>query len=156
VSGAPGALDPLDDTALAAIRSLMEEQIPFNRFLGMKLVEARRGFAKLEVPFRDELVGDPVKPALHGGVMSTLADTVGGCAVFTVIDPTARCSTVDLRVDYLRPGKLETLSGEAHVLRVGGRVVVSSIKIYQRDPEAPIAVAMGVYAVRRARGEPPS
>jgi uncharacterized protein (TIGR00369 family) len=141
--------EPLDEPALRIMREFVEEHIPFNRFLGMKLVEASKGVVRIELPFRDELVGDPLRPALHGGVISTLADTVGGCAVFTVIELGARCSTVDLRVDYLRPGKLETLGARAEILRVGGRVAVAKIDVYQADPATPIAVAMGVYSVKR-------
>ena len=141
--------EPLEEPALSIIREFMEKHIPFNAFLGMKLVEARKGFAKIEVPFRDVLVGDPIKPALHGGVISALSDTVGGCAVFTVMEPGARCSTIDLRVDYLRPGRLETLHAQAEVLRLGGRVAVSKIDVHHGDPATPIAVAMAVYAVKR-------
>ena len=141
--------EPLTPEAIEIIRQFMEEHIPFNRFLGMKLLEVRRSFARIELPFKDELVGDPFKPALHGGVMSALADTVGGCAVFTVIEAGARCSTIDLRVDYLRPGRLETIRAQAEILRVGNRVAVAKIEVYHDDPSQPIAFAMGVYAVKR-------
>jgi len=141
--------EPLDPGAVGIIKQFMEEHIPFNRFLGMKLIEVRKGFAHIELPFRDELVGDPFKPALHGGVLSALADTVGGCAVFTVIEAGARCSTIDLRVDYLRPGRLEAIHAQAEILRVGGRVAVSKISVFHGDPALPIAFAMAVYAVKR-------
>jgi uncharacterized protein (TIGR00369 family) len=127
----------------------MEEHIPFNKVLGIKLREAKRGFARVDVPFRDELVGDPLKPALHGGVLSALADTAGGCAVFSMIEPGSTCSTIDLRIDYLRPGRLEDIHAEATILRVGARVAVASITVWQSDREAPVAVAMGVYSVKR-------
>ncbi len=141
--------EPLDAAAVEVMRAFMEEHIPFNRFLGMKLVDARKGFAHISLPFRDELVGDPFKPALHGGVLSALADTVGGCAVFTVIEAGARCSTIDLRIDYLRPGKLEGLQAQAEILRVGNRVAVAKVDVFHTDAATPIAVAMGVYAVKR-------
>ncbi len=141
--------DELEPHARELVRQFMEDHVPFNRFLGMWLGDARRGYGKLLLPFRDELVGDPFKPALHGGVISALADTVGGCAIFTAIEPGMRCSTIDLRVDYLRPGKLEALVAEATVLRFGGRVVVASIQVHHGDASAPIAVAMGVYSVRK-------
>ena len=141
--------EPLETGAVEIVRQFMEEHIPFNRFLGMKLKDVRKGFATIELPFRDELVGDPFKPALHGGGISALAATVGGCAVFTVIEPGARCSTIDLRVDYLRPGRLELLQARAEIIRVGGRVAVSKIDVFHADASTPIAVAMGVYAIKR-------
>lgn len=141
--------EPLPEPAIEIIRQFMEEHIPFNRFLGMKLGAVSKGFASIHLAFRDELVGDPFKPALHGGVISALADTVGGCAVFTVIEAGARCSTIDLRVDYLRPGRLEDIRAQAEILRVGGRVAVAKIDVFHADPATPIAAAMGVYAIKR-------
>ena len=62
-----------------------------------------------------------------------------------------RPSTIDLRVDYLRPGRAETLIAEAEVLRMGNRVGVTSIRAYHPDrPGETIAEGKGVYAVKRA------
>lgn len=139
--------------ALAAvIRKLMEEDIPFNRFLGMRLLELREGFARVEIPFKPELIGDPRRPAIHGGVLSTLVDTCGGAAAFTQITPPETVSTIDLRVDYLRPGEQKALVCEATVSRMGNRVASVDSKIFHPDaPERLIATGKGVYNVKRAR-----
>src|SRR5260221_12499699 len=94
---------------LDLVRRFMAEQIPFNSYLGLQvdLLEASR--AVLSLPFRREFIGDPFRPALHGGVISTLIDTCGGAAVWTTVSPTDRISTIDLPVDYLRPGRPELL-----------------------------------------------
>ncbi|MBX3263676.1 MAG: hotdog fold thioesterase [Labilithrix sp.] len=132
-----------------ALKQVMEEQIPFNRYLGMRLAAAEIGFARLEVPFRDELVGDPLRPALHGGVLSALADAAGGAAVWTGIeDARARVSTIDLRVDYLRPAKLELVVAEARVVRIGNRVGVADVRLFQPSAESDtIATGKGVYNI---------
>jgi uncharacterized protein (TIGR00369 family) len=118
------------------LRQVMEELIPFNRFLGVKLTAMRKGFARLEIPFRDELVGDPMRPALHGGVLSALGDAAGGAAVWAGIeDDNARISTIDLRIDYLRPARLATLVAEATVVRVGNRVGVADVRIFNLDED---------------------
>lgn len=131
------------------LKQVMEELIPFNRFLGVKMKEGRPGFAALEIPFRDELVGDPLRPALHGGVLSTLADAAGGAAVWSGLeDERARVSTIDLRIDYLRPAKLEAVVAEATVVRLGNRVGVVDVRLFQ--PSAPadaIATGKGVYNI---------
>jgi uncharacterized protein (TIGR00369 family) len=127
----------------------MEELIPFNRYLGVKLVDARKGFARLEVPFREELIGDPMRPALHGGVLSALADAAGGAAVWTGLDDDrARVSTIDLRIDYLRPARLVTVAAEATVVRLGNRVGVADVRMFNVDaPEDTIATGKGVYNI---------
>jgi uncharacterized protein (TIGR00369 family) len=144
-----------DDAHLARIVRFMEETIPFNRYLGIKTMEVREGFVSLKLPFRAEFVGDPTRPALHGGTISTLADTAGGAAVFTAAQPGDTCSTIDLRVDYLRRGLPLDLIAEATVVRLGNRVGVARIQVWQ-DPEGEaggsrrlVAEATGVYNLRR-------
>lgn len=131
------------------LRHVMEEMIPFNRHLGVKVTALRKGHARLEIPFRDELVGDPLRPALHGGVLSMLADTAGGAAVWTGIeDERARVATIDLRIDYLRPARLETIVAEAHVVRVGNRVGVADVRLFHPSHESlTVATGKGVYNV---------
>ncbi len=131
------------------LRHVMEEVIPFNRYLGLKVGGLRKGFARLEIPFRDEYVGDPLRPALHGGVLSMLADTAGGAAVWTGLeDERARVSTIDLRLDYLRPARLETIVAEAHVVRVGNRVGVADVRLFHPSHESEtVATGKGVYNV---------
>ncbi|MCC6747692.1 MAG: hotdog fold thioesterase [Deltaproteobacteria bacterium] len=126
--------------------------VPFNRYLGITVKEVRRGFAELLVPYREELVGDPMRPALHGGVLSALIDTAGGAAVWTGIESGDRIATVDLRVDYLRPAPLEDLICQATVVRLGNRVGVADMKIVTvADPVTVLATGKGVYNVRRRR-----
>jgi uncharacterized protein (TIGR00369 family) len=131
------------------LKQVMEELIPFNRYLGVKLATARPGFARLEVPFRDELVGDPMRPALHGGVLSALADAAGGAAVWTGLeDERARISTIDLRIDYLKPARLVTVVAEAAVVRLGNRVGVADVRMFNADAEGDtIATGKGVYNI---------
>ena len=139
------------DVYLEKLREFFEDEIPFNAHLGMRIEELSRDFARLVVPFKPEYVGDSLRPALHGGVISTLLDTAGGIAAFTTVRPGDRLSTVDLRVDYLRPAKLHDVIAEARVIRSGNRVAVSDIVAYQDDPSAYIATGKGVYNIARQR-----
>ncbi len=132
----------------------IERSIPFNRLLGMRVVSLEHGRAVMEVPFRPDLVGDPYRPALHGGVVSSLIDATGGAAAFTRIETVDRISTVDMRVDYLRPGAEERLVAEAEVQRMGNRVAAVQVIVHQGDPAEPIALGRCVYNVRRDVGEP--
>lgn len=142
----------------AILRQVMEEMIPFNRFLGIRAERIERGTARLELPFRDELIGDPLKRAIHGGVISTVADVAGGAAAWSAVeDPMARVSTVDLRVDYLRPGRPHAILAEAVVVRLGGRIAVTDMKMFHPGGEAePIATGKGVYVVKIPKHGSPS
>ena len=125
----------------------MEQHIPFNRWLGMKVLSVEKGTLQLMVPFREELIGDPVRPALHGGVLSTLIDTAGGGAAWTVIEDGQRVSTVDLTVDYLRPGPTSSIVATARVARKGNRVVLVTIEVHPEGRDELLALGRAVYNI---------
>ncbi len=139
----------------SVLKQVVEDMIPFNKFLGIRAIGIERGKTEIEIPWRDELVGDPMKPAVHGGVISALADVAGGFAVWSVLeDPRQRVSTIDLRIDYLRPGKLETLVADATVVRAGRSVGVADVRVYHRSaPSDTIATGKGVYAIKSPKGQ---
>lgn len=130
-----------------ALRQMMEDFIPFNRYLGIKVAALADDHVHLTLPFRPEFVGDPMRPALHGGIISTLADVAGGLAVWTgLADPRGRVATIDLRIDYLLPGRLERLDAKARVVRKGNRVGVVDVVVFHpgREQDA-VATGKGVY-----------
>ena len=132
------------------MRHFFEEEIKFNRHVGMTIDTLGEGWARVKVTYSPALIGDPWRPAIHGGVISTVIDTVGGLAAFTVVNPGDKLSTVDLRVVYLRPGRLADLYGEARVLRIGNRVAVCDMFVWQDEPDKHIATGKGVYNVKRS------
>ncbi len=138
------------------LTQLAEEWIPFNKFVGVRAPVVERGNIVFEVPFREELIGDPVKRAIHGGVISMLADTAGGMAIWSMLEePRSRVSTIDLRIDYLLPGKPEALRAHATVVRVGKTVGVADVRLFHPSNEAAtIATGKGVYAIRTLKESP--
>ncbi|MEM6989795.1 MAG: hotdog fold thioesterase [Myxococcota bacterium] len=154
----------MDDDALPQDRHRLlvhwfENGIPFNVHLGLRVDRITRGGAVLRLPFQEAMIGDTRRPALHGGVTSMLADTAGGAACFSMLDNVDdRVSTVDLRVDYLRPGIAADVVCQATVVRMGNRVGVTSMNLWSgglpddgaTDPK-PFATAHGVYNILRRR-----
>jgi uncharacterized protein (TIGR00369 family) len=123
--------------------------IPFNAYLGIDVTEVGVGLVRMRVPYRPELVGDPLKPALHGGVLAAVIDAAGGAAVWTMGTLQDRISTIDMRVDYLIPARLETFYAEAKVVRRGRHVAVANIRTYHPDrPDETIAEGKAVYSIR--------
>ena len=134
------------------MKEVIEEGIPFDKFLGLKVEHIAHGFAKLRLPYREEFIGDPRRPALHGGVISMLIDTCGGTAVWASGDVDDRIATIDMRVDYLRPAGPEDLIAEARVKLLGHRVGNASIIVYsESDPELIVAEGRAVYNVRKGK-----
>jgi uncharacterized protein (TIGR00369 family) len=136
------------------LAEIFNSSIPFNKLLGMRCLEIRDGLARVELPYRPELLGNPEIPALHGGAISSTLDTTGGLAVWTQAGPHDRVFTIDLRVDFLRPGRAEALIAVARVVRLGHRVGVAELRAFHADEEdRPIAAGMGVYNVKRNNGD---
>jgi len=131
---------------------LMEEHVPFNRLLRIRGESVGRGACVLLLPVREEFVGDPRRPALHGGVVSSLIDTAGGLAAWSALAPGESVSTVDLRVDYLEPAGLgEPLRAEAELVRKGNRVCHVRIAVTQGG--VLVAEGRGVYNIHRRSPE---
>lgn len=158
------ALD--DEQTFAAVRHFFEEGIPFNQVLGLTIRYIRKGDAGLNMPFKPELIGNPMVPALHGGTLSAMADAAGGAAVFSALPLGDSVSTIDLRIDYLRPAAPVDSFAEARIVRIGGRVGVARIQVWQapvaenasreavtgEEPERVlVAEATGVYSIKRQK-----
>lgn len=131
---------------------IMEQHVPFNRYLGLRGESIGEGRAVLVLPVRPEFVGDPRRPALHGGVLSSLIDTAGGLAAWSALGAGEMVSTVDLRVDYLEPAGLgHPLRAEAELVRKGNRVC--HVKVAVTQGGALVAEGRAVFNIHRRRTE---
>ena len=127
---------------------IMEEHVPFNRYLGIVGESAALGRAVLSLPVRHDHLGDARRPALHGGVLSSLIDTAGGVAAWSVLGANETVSTVDLRVDFLEPADLGApLRAEAELVRKGNRVC--HVKVAVTQDGVLVAEGRGVYNIHR-------
>ena len=137
---------------LEIFRDLIENQLPFNKFMGIKLLSLEPGLCRLFIPYKDELVGDARRGALHGGVISTLVDTCGGFAVWSMCGIGDKLSTIDMRVDYLKPALgRDDLVAESRVKLLGNRVGNASTILYARnEPDVILAEGRSVYNIRRS------
>lgn len=137
----------------------MFEKIPFNKILGLKVESINQDNVKTVFDMRDELVGNYKRRMLHGGVISAAIDVTGGlAAVISVhekmsdetleskIEKSFRMSTIDLRVDFLRPGIGRHFVVTAYVLRTGNKIAVTRIELHN-DQNDLIAVGTGSYII---------
>ncbi len=137
---------PFEPEFLEGMRRMFEERIAFNKVLGVKLVEMAADHVLGRIDMRPELIGHFAHNRIHGGVISATLDTMGGMAVMAAIgarhmdEPPARrlerfmkLGTIDLRVDYLRPGIGEHFSARAEVMRLGSRVASTRMEFRGAD-----------------------
>ncbi|PTN36759.1 PaaI family thioesterase [Desulfonatronum sp. SC1] len=135
---------------LQAFRELIENGIPFNAYLGIRLLDLGDRQCRLLLPYRPELLGDARRQALHGGVISALIDTCGGFAVWSTGSIKDRVATIDLRVDYLKPAVACDIIAHSRIRMLGNRVGNVSTVVYATTaPEVIIAEGRSVYNIRR-------
>lgn len=147
-----------DEELLEQVRDLfhqIEEMIPFNRYLGLQTESIDDKGAVVHLDMRDELIGNFQHGVLHGGVISATLDVVGGMAAMATavlregsledsIQRLRPTSTIDLRVDYLRPGAGERFTAHGFTLRAGSRVAVTRME-FHNDKDELLAVGTGTY-----------
>ena len=144
---------------LAIIRESFVERMPFNRILGIDVLSLHHDRPELRFDMRPELVGNYVRNILHGGVISSVLDVTGGLVAFLgvqqklkgkpvaeIVERFSRIGTIDLRVDYLRPGQGEWFIARGFPLRTGNKVAVTRMELLN-DQAALIAVGTAAYTV---------
>lgn len=148
-----------DANVLEIVESVFTDKIPFNRLLGLSVESIDEDQAKFRFDMRQELIGNYIRRTLHGGVISSTLDVTGGMVAFLGIlkrmqdssdeEKMARFSklgTIDLRIDYLRPGLGQFFVSSGFVLRTGSRVAVTRMELHN-DERNLIAVGTGTYIV---------
>ncbi len=145
----------MEDFVKEIFKDVVEQKIPMAKFIGVKLLEIEEGFVKLLFPYREEFIGDPRSKRLHGGYTATAIDLAGGVASMTFMtSPDDDVATIDMRIDYLRPGKAKEIIAEGHVLSKRRRSIVTEMKIYHPDDEEKIiAIGRGVFSIKRKEDE---
>jgi uncharacterized protein (TIGR00369 family) len=123
------------------------EHIPHCRRLGMDVVRTGPCEA-VRLHYREELIGDPVRRVVFGGVITTLLDHAGGLAVFCSLEELKAIATLDLRIDYLRAAEPGIdLLGTATCYKLTTSVAFVRAIAYERDPDEPFACALGTFMV---------
>jgi uncharacterized protein (TIGR00369 family) len=143
----------------AQIQRTFEQGIPFNRVLGLRVDSLDPKAPRLKFDMRPELVGNPDRQILHGGVISAVLDVTGGLAIaMALIGGKAgkggaaaapqfpNIGTIDLRIDYLRPGRGLYFLATGRVVRLGGRVAVVHMELVN-DTDEQIATGSAAYIV---------
>lgn len=131
---------------IAGLKDIFEEKIVFNQVLGLKIVTLNPDRVTARIAMRHELVGHFSYNRLHGGVISAGLDAMGGLAVMAAIgarhmdEPPlqrlyrfGKLGTIDLRIDYLRPGIGEAFELTAEVMRLGSRVATTRMEFLGAD-----------------------
>jgi uncharacterized protein (TIGR00369 family) len=141
------------------LKGIFERRIPFNELLGLEVISLAADGPQLAFAMRRDLVGNFVQGRLHGGMISASLDVAGALAVSVAVAEKHanesveqighrfnRLGTIDLRVDYLRPGLGERFVATGKVIRLGGRIASVQMTL-ENDSGETIATGAAAYVV---------
>ncbi|MGB0496353.1 MAG: thioesterase family protein [Kangiellaceae bacterium] len=150
-------MDSKHQQRVAKLAEVFSHSVPFHKVIGFKFENLSEEGCKISFKSKPELVGNFVQNILHGGVTATALDVVGGAmaavgmmAKYPDADQQelgqklARIGTIDLRVDYVRPGKGESFYAKARLLRSGSKVAVVRMELHN-EKDTLIALGTGTY-----------
>ena len=91
----------MSDEAFKTLEAFLE-RVPYARFLGLRVELAGDEMTAI-LPFSQHLVGNPILPALHGGVIGAFMEMTA-LAQLSLAHPAQRIpKTIDITIEYLRP-----------------------------------------------------
>jgi len=121
-------------------------EIPFNRILGLTLDAVAKDHIVISFTMKEELIGNYMHGILHGGVISSVLDMAGGAAAMAMAiqkhatDDLAKlasvlgkASTINLNVDFLRPGKGEKFMTKAYVIYSGNKITFTRMELHNQE-----------------------
>ena len=120
-------------------------QSPFARCLGIRADEDR----PLVMPFSPKIIGNPLLPAIHGGMTGAFLETAAIVGVVREPGIAALPKPIGLTINYLRTGRVLDTYATASIVKQGRRVVAFEAQAWQDDPAKPIASAFGHFMLRR-------
>jgi uncharacterized protein (TIGR00369 family) len=148
-----------DQNKLLEIVRDVYQHLPFNRLLGLKASYLEIDEAGFDFEMQNCLVGNVSSGILHGGVISAVLDATGGmtatasivqrlkgCSADEIRQSIYRIGTIDMRVDYLRPGSGTAFYSRGTVMRAGRTVAVTRMELKNQEHTL-IAVGTGAYYV---------
>ncbi|MCL2916376.1 thioesterase family protein [Shewanella corallii] len=149
--------EAISKKVLAMVAEVFDQHIPFHNLLGMRIQRYDLEGVEVTVEMKPELIGNIHQQILHGGVTATVLDVVGGLTAFAALvagrddwqeeELRARLQTlgtIDMRVDYLRPGRGQKFTGTGQVIRSGNKVSVCRMELHNESGQH-IAFGTGTY-----------
>ena len=137
------------DDAFQGLEAFLQ-RVPYARFLGMR-VELAGDEMTAVLPFAQHLVGNPVIPALHGGVVGAFMEMTA-LAQLSLAQPGRRIpKTIDITIEYLRSARAQDTFARATLRKIGRRVANVQVECWQDSRSRPVAGMTGHFLLRTER-----
>lgn len=134
-------------------------EMPFNQLLGLQVTYCDKYRAEVCFDWDSKLIGNMSQKILHGGVIATALDLAGSIVAAAnivaqmqdhsedaIVKSLSKLGTIDLRTDFLRPGRGEKFIASSTIIRSGNKIAVARMELHNQDG-LNIAVGTGTYMV---------
>ena len=118
---------------------------PFARCLGIRVADD----GVLHMPFSQRIIGNPVLPAIHGGITGAFLETTAVVGVASELGIATPPKPIGLTINYLRSGRALDSFANVSIVRQGQRIVAFQAQAWQEDAAKPIATAFGHFKLRQ-------
>ena len=145
------------DKLVKFIKETYEERVPFHNVLKLQVISLEEDNVCMKIEMREELFGNYRYEMLHGGVISSILDATSGAVVSIglikkMIDKPLeeikerifKIGTIDLRIDFLKPGQGNYFLSTGTLLRIGNKIAVVRTSLHN-DKHILIAAGTGTY-----------
>ncbi|WP_245863927.1 PaaI family thioesterase [Caulobacter mirabilis] len=128
-------------------------RIPYAQFLGVKLELAGDEMTAI-LPFGRHIIGNPVLPAIHGGVLGAFMEMTALAQLLLTEGQERQPRVIDVSIEYLRSGRPLTTFARAEIKKVGRRIANVHVEAWQDRRAAPIAALRGHFLVSPTEVKP--
>lgn len=134
--------EPKDENFVEKVRESFAAQT-IMKFIGAEITRVEAGEVEIELPFRQDLTQQ--NGFLHAGIITTIADSAGGYAAFSLMPKDADVLSVEFKVNLLSPAIGEKFVAKSHVLRAGKTLIIvqSDVFAVKEGKEKHISTMLG-------------
>lgn len=123
------------------------DAIPYCRFLGIEIDRKGNELTTI-LRFDKKLIGNPVLPALHGGVVGAFLEVTAVIQLMLEAESEDLPKPVDIGIDYLRSGRPVDAYARATITKHGRRVCNVRAEAWQDERSRPIAALHGHFLIK--------
>lgn len=123
------------------------DAIPYARFLGVDLERDASGDMVLVLPFCDDIIGNPVLPAIHGGVLGAFLELTALLRLIDEAGPAKLPKPINFSIDYLRSAGPRDTRARATIFKLGRRIANVHVSAWQDDSDKPVAAGYGKFLI---------
>lgn len=123
------------------------EKVPYAKLIGIDYIAIGDELI-YRLPQKQDNLGNPTLPAIHGGVIGGFMEMAAMLHVLFTLETSSVPKVVDFSIDYLRPGRNRDSFASCNVVRQGKRIVNVSVVAWQERKDTPIATARAHFLTR--------